>query len=89
MAQEKPENQNCLKEALGQGFISGLKASAVSGALYYLAWKNSHFFRYQFNTSTRTALLVMPIFYTTYLNVELSMHDCKRRNEPEYVAVKD
>ncbi|KAF5828605.1 hypothetical protein DUNSADRAFT_17331 [Dunaliella salina] len=89
MEQEKPENQDCLKEALGQGLISGLKASAVAGALYHLAWKNSHFFRNQFNVSARTALLAMPIFYTTYLNVELSMHDCKRRSEPEYVVVQD
>ncbi len=33
---ETPEVRNCLAEALSAGFWSGLKASVLSGGLYYL-----------------------------------------------------
>jgi hypothetical protein len=57
------------------GSKSGLMAAAVSGGLYFLAMKHSPFFAKSFNASSRTALFIMPIFYTSWLNMELCMHE--------------
>lgn len=38
------------------GAGAALKASVISGGLYYAAMKYSPFFRYSFNASARTAL---------------------------------
>eukprot|EP00955_Chlamydomonas_euryale_P114508 366281-Chlamydomonas_euryale.AAC.7 len=73
--------RDCLHSALLHGAVSAAKATAVSGGLYMAAMHFSPFFRYRFNASARTALVVMPIFYTTWLNVELSMHKCEGRKE--------
>lgn len=81
--------QDCLQKAMADGVIAGLKASVVSGGLYLLAWRNSPFFRHTFSASSRTALTVMPIFYTGYLNTEFTMHKCMEANKPQYVAVAE
>ena len=39
------ESQNCSTKALQTGFVTALKAAAVTSGLYYLTWKNSSFFR--------------------------------------------
>ncbi len=66
---------SCVTCALIHGSISAVKAAAVSGGLFWLTWKSSPFFRTSFNASSRTALLVMPVFYTLVLNMELKMHE--------------
>ncbi|GIL83756.1 hypothetical protein Vretimale_10552 [Volvox reticuliferus] len=86
-------NSELGKECLGQATLSGLKAalqaSVVSGALYLAAMKYSPFFRNVFSASARTALTVMPIFYTGYLKMELTMHKCMQDAKPEYVPIQD
>mmetsp|Transcript_17043 Transcript_17043/g.42690 ORF Transcript_17043/g.42690 Transcript_17043/m.42690 type:complete len:92 (-) Transcript_17043:443-718(-) len=86
---DSTESQECLQESLINGFVSGLKASVCTGGLYYLAWNYSPLFRYNFPAQARTALAVMPVFYTAWLNVEHSMHDCMARHAPEFVLKTD
>ncbi|KAG2433198.1 hypothetical protein HYH02_012740 [Chlamydomonas schloesseri] len=81
--------ENCLWDATVAGAVAAAKASVISGGLYYAAMKYSPFFRYSFNASARTALTIMPIFYTGYLKMELSMHKCMQDVKPEYVSIDD
>lgn len=81
--------KTCLEESLFSGFKAGVMASVVSGGLYLLAVKHSPFFRNTFSASARTALTIMPVFYTGYLQMELHMHKCMQAAKPEYVALPD
>ncbi|GLC40353.1 hypothetical protein PLESTB_001680000 [Pleodorina starrii] len=81
--------KDCLGQAGLSGFKAALQASVVSGSLYLAAMKYSPFFRNTFSASARTALTIMPIFYTGYLRMELSMHKCMQEAMPEYVSIQD
>lgn len=81
--------KDCLSQAVVDGGIAGVKALVIAGALYGLAWRYSPFFRYTFSASSRTALTVMPVFYTSYLNVEYSMKACMQTHQPLYVRITD
>ncbi len=74
-AATQQQTGGCVTCALIHGSVSALKAAVVSGGLFYLTWKSSPFFRNNFNASSRTALAIMPVFYTLWLNMELKMHE--------------
>ncbi|KAG1655526.1 hypothetical protein FOA52_000006 [Chlamydomonas sp. UWO 241] len=90
MAQDAPAYvRECMHCALISGAISAAKAAAVSGSLYFATMRLSPFFKQRFSASARTALTVMPIFYTAWLNIEHSMHGCMEKHQPKYVSVQD
>mmetsp|Transcript_2467 Transcript_2467/g.4143 ORF Transcript_2467/g.4143 Transcript_2467/m.4143 type:complete len:106 (-) Transcript_2467:96-413(-) len=90
LGEREATKHQCLMEGLQDGFFSGIKASIVSGGLFWATWKYSPFFRNRFSVSARTALLVMPIFYTAQLKLDLSMHKClQTRLTADYVVLRD
>lgn len=80
---------SCVSKAVRKGLISAAQASVVIGGIFYSAMKYSYTFKYNFNTSTKTALLIMPIIYTGWLNMEHTMHECIDRTKGQYVLADD
>lgn len=86
---ESKQSDDCVRNSLYSGIWSGLQAGVVSGGLYHLALRYSPYFRDGFNASARTALFIMPVFYTGWLTVELSMHKCMSGHSTQYESMQD
>lgn len=80
-------NQSCLHEALVYGLTTSLQSFALSSIIFGGFYRYSAVYRKKFTTSAKTALFVMPIFYTGWLNIELRMKSCAERYRPSYDAL--
>lgn len=80
-------NQACLSEAVATGVKTALQSAVLSGAFFYGLNRYSSQYRRRFNTSAKTALFIMPIFYTSWLNIEQAMKGCADKYRPSVEAL--
>ena len=82
-------SESCLNKALYSGAIAAAVSGALSSGFYQAALHYSPFFKHQMGVQARTALVFMPVFYTTWLNVESTMWKCMESHKPKYEVVRD
>lgn len=83
------ESSTCLSKALYSGGIAAVVSGAMSLGCYHTALHFSPFFKNSMGVQARVALLVMPVFYTTWLNVESTMWRCMEQQKPKYTRITD
>jgi hypothetical protein len=69
-------SQRCVDEALASAAAVSALSLALSGALVAALASWSPAFRAKFNASAKAAFVVMPAFYTFYLESERAVYRC-------------
>jgi hypothetical protein len=82
-------DHGCVEKALYSGAVAAVVSGAMASGLYHAALHYSPFFKYNMGVQARVALLVMPVFYTTWLNVESSMCKCIEASKRKPVRITD
>lgn len=78
--EEKRKQAVCTSDALQVGAVAGAKALVASGAAVAAAVRFWPGFARATRTSSRTALVITVPIFVFFLETELSMNACARRN---------
>lgn len=74
-------SQRCVDEALASASQLAALSLALSGAFVYGLNTWSRAFKGKFNASVKAAFVVMPAFYSFYLESERAVYRCHARHE--------
>ena len=85
---EKRKQAACTSDALQVGAVAGAKALVVSGAAVAAATRYWPAFARATRVSSRTALVITVPIFAFFLETELSMNECARRNHALDAALR-
>jgi hypothetical protein len=78
-------SQRCVDEALASATQLAALSLALSGAFVYGLQRWSPSFKGRFNASVKAAFVVMPAFYSFYLESERAVYRCHSRAGSEHM----